>query len=91
MGLSAAAITLTRFWFDVGFGTGAAELSLRFLSRPPFPVVYCHARIVNGGDGVAIMSVIWIPILVMYCDSLFDQNGREILRPRRRVGSSLRL
>jgi hypothetical protein len=77
MGLSAAAITLTRFWFDVGFGTGAAELSLRFLSRPPFPVVYCHARIVNGGDGAAIMSVIWTPVLVMYCDSCSIRTGEK--------------
>ena len=77
MGLSAAAITLTRFWPDVGFGTGAAGLSLRFLSRPPFPVVYCHDRIVNGVVGAAIMSVIWASDLAMYCDGCSIKTGEN--------------
>jgi hypothetical protein len=53
MGLSAVAITKTRCWSGLGFGSGVEELILRFLSKPPFVLEYCYALIVERGKVMA--------------------------------------
>lgn len=56
-----AANTLTRAVLAGSFagsaGSGAEALSLRDFSSPFFAAVYCHARIVLGISGVAIVNV----------------------------------
>lgn len=49
------AMTSTKCWFGLGLGSGALGLSLRLFSRPPLTLVYCQARIVVGGKGIAMI------------------------------------
>ena len=41
---------LIKCWSGLGFGRGAVLLRLRFFSRPPLVVEYCHALIVEGRE-----------------------------------------
>ena len=56
-------MTWTRCWCGLDLGSGAEGLILRFFSRPPFVLVYCHARIIEGGKammrGLLLNAVQW--------------------------------